>query len=72
MIKQRRHGEVRDAILAFYRTRRKAASLKEVREAVEKMIGPVSESAVRSYLWRYGRSDGGPGRPVRYYLVAER
>ena len=43
------HGSVRDAIVAFLSTTEKA-SLQEIHRAVEKRLGTVATSSVRSYL----------------------
>ena len=50
MAKRRRPGEVRDAILAFLQTERRAATTDEIRAAVEEKLGPVPQSSIRSYL----------------------
>lgn len=48
---RRRPGEVRDAILSFLRLQRGAASLVQIREGVELVLGTgVPASSVRSYL----------------------
>lgn len=49
---RRRPGQVRDAILAFLRTQRDGATLKEIRDAVNEAVGGsgVPQSSVRSYL----------------------
>lgn len=47
-----RPGQVRDAIFKFFEQRGKSAtaSTAEIREHVERTLGPVSPSSVRSYL----------------------
>lgn len=55
MSAQRNHsrrapGEVRDAIVAALRARQKGASVQEIQLAVEKRLGAVADSSVRSYL----------------------
>lgn len=47
---RRAPGEVRDAIVAALRGRQKAASVQEIHAAVEKRLGKVAASSVRSYL----------------------
>ena len=41
---------MRDAIVAFLSTHAESASVEEIRLAVERQIGSVSPSSVRSYL----------------------
>lgn len=47
-----RPGQVRDAIFKFFeqRGRNATATTAEIREHVERTLGPVSPSSVRSYL----------------------
>jgi CRISPR/Cas system CMR subunit Cmr4 (Cas7 group RAMP superfamily) len=47
-----RPGQVRDAILDFFekRGRKSTATTAEIRAHVERVIGPVPPSSVRSYL----------------------
>jgi site-specific DNA-methyltransferase (adenine-specific) len=47
---RRAPGEVRDAIVAALRRRQKDASVGEIHAAVEKRLGKVATSSVRSYL----------------------
>jgi DNA modification methylase len=49
--RRRKPGEIRDAILEYFRTQQSEASVSEIRQAVaERMNGPLAESSVRSYL----------------------
>ena len=48
--KRRAPGEVRDAIVAALQDTRKDASVQEIHAKVEKRLGPVASSSVRSYL----------------------
>ncbi len=50
MLRKRRPGEVRDAILAVLATRPNGATVPEIEEAVRQMIGQAAPSSVRSYL----------------------
>jgi len=47
---RRAPGEVRDAIVAVLRGRQQEASVTEIHAAVEKRLGKVAASSVRSYL----------------------
>ena len=47
---RRRPGEVRDAIVQVLRGRPAGATVQEIIEAVEGLVGPVPSSSVRSYL----------------------
>lgn len=48
---RRAPGEVRDAIVAVLRNRKKPATVREIHAAVEKRLGgTVAPSSVRSYL----------------------
>lgn len=47
---RRAPGEVRDAIVAALRGRQKGATVQEIHVAVEKRLGKVAASSVRSYL----------------------
>jgi site-specific DNA-methyltransferase (adenine-specific) len=48
---RRRPGEVRDAILAFLRSKRADATVGEIHRAVETTLGSkIPTSSVRSYL----------------------
>lgn len=47
---RRRPGEVRDAIVQVLESRRRAASIQEISEGVDELIGSVPASSVRSYL----------------------
>lgn len=46
----RRPGEVRDAIVAYLRSHKEGATTAEIHQGVEKRLGAVSPSSVRSYL----------------------
>lgn len=50
MAERRKPGEVRDAIVGFLKGRDSEASLDDVVAAVEKRLGTVARSSVRSYL----------------------
>lgn len=50
MLKKRRPGEVRDAILSVLSTRPDGASLAEIETAVRQSLGDAAPSSVRSYL----------------------
>ncbi len=46
-----RPGQVRDAIYRFFETQKsKTANLAEIRAYVERVLGPVPPSSVRSYM----------------------
>jgi hypothetical protein len=47
---RRAPGEVRDAIVTALRGRQKDATVQEIHMAVEKRLGKVAPSSVRSYL----------------------
>lgn len=47
---RRRPGNVRDAVLSHLRSRPGGATVAEIRAAVEKLIGAVPASSVRSSL----------------------
>lgn len=47
---RRAPGEVRDAILKVLRRRKRDASIQEITVGVERQIGPVAASSIRSYL----------------------
>jgi DNA modification methylase len=48
--KKKRPGEVRDAIVDYLQTRPAGASLQEICSAVDRQLGDVAGSSVRSYL----------------------
>lgn len=47
---RRAQGEIRDAIMNHFKAAKRDSTVAEIRASVEKVLGPVPMSSVRSYL----------------------